>query len=509
MRILSDRPDGAASRIRSGPRRGAPVACAAAWLLLASPIPAQAPPDRKDVPVSKVERKGLAPVSRDVLRVRIPRPVEATLDNGLAVLVLEDARFPTVQVQMQVGGAGPIHEPAGLPGLADLTARMLTEGAGGRSSEALAREIETLGAEIGASAPFGSTDAQVTASGLSDDLDAWFPLVADVLLRPSFPADELAKMKSRLQVHLRQQRASPAFLAQEQFQRAVYGTHPASVVASNETALAALGPDHLRSWHRDRYVPQRAILGISGDVRAAELIPKLNRWLSGWTPSGGPGTWPARPEPLARKRLVVVDRPLSVQARMLLGGLAIDRKDPDYVPLVVMNRILGGGSSARLFLNLREEKGYTYGVYSQLTALKYVGPWRAHADVRTDVVGGALTEFLKEFTRMREEPVPAAELEESQRSLVAAFALSLERPDQLLGYALQRKIYGLPADYWDDYPTKVMAVTAADVMRVAKQFINLDVLQVVVVGDAAKIRPVLEPLGVVEMYDTDGRPAKP
>jgi predicted Zn-dependent peptidase len=194
---------------------------------------------------------------------------------------------------------------------------------------------------------------------------------------------------------------------------------------------------------------------------------------------------------------------------MLLGGLAIDRTDPDYVPLVVMNRILGGGASARLFLNLREEKGYTYGVYSQIAALKYPGPWRAHGDVRTEVAGGALTEFLREFGRMRDEPVPAAELEESQRSLVAAFALSLEKPDQLLGYALQRKIYGLPADYWDAYPAKVMAVTPAEVMRVAKRYLDLDTMQVVVVGDAAKIRPVLQPLGTVEVYDTDGKPAKP
>jgi predicted Zn-dependent peptidase len=174
-----------------------------------------------------------------------------------------------------------------------------------------------------------------------------------------------------------------------------------------------------------------------------------------------------------------------------------------------MNRILGGGSSARLFMNLREEKGYTYGVYSAFVALKYPGPWRAHADVRTEVTAGAMTEFLKEFGRMRDEPVPAAELVEAQRAIVASFALSLEQPNQLLGYALMRRIYDLPADYWDAYPAKIMAVTPDDIRRIARTYIDLEKLQVVVVGDASKIRPVLEPYGTVEVFDTDGKPAKP
>jgi len=172
----------------------------------------------------------------------------------------------------------------------------------------------------------------------------------------------------------------------------------------------------------------------------------------------------------------------------------------------VMDSIVGGGASARLFLNLREDKGYTYGVYSGFTALKYPGPWSAGGDVRTEVTEGALNELMYELKRIRDEPVPAAELEEKKRAIVAGFALSLENANSLLNYEIIRKIYDLPADYWDTYPAKIMAVTAEDVQRVARKYVNPETHQVVVVGDAGKIRPILEKFGPVEVYNTEGRP---
>jgi predicted Zn-dependent peptidase len=174
--------------------------------------------------------------------------------------------------------------------------------------------------------------------------------------------------------------------------------------------------------------------------------------------------------------------------------------------MVVMNDVIGGGASARLFLNLREEKGYTYGVYSGFTALKYPGPWSAGGDVRTEVTEGAMTEFMKELNRIRDEKVPAEELEEQKRSIVAGFALSLESPQQLLNYSITRKIYGLPDDYWETYPAKIMAVSADEVQRVARQYINPQTQQIVVVGDAKKIKPILEKFGTVVVFDADGKP---
>jgi zinc protease len=454
---------------------------------------------------SKVERKNRAPVSKDLLKVTLPRATEATLSNGLTVLILENHRLPFISLQMNIGGAGPIFEPSNLPGLANITAGMLNEGTKTRTSVQIAEQAAQLGAEISATAAFGSADTVFSASGLSDNFDQWFGLAADVLLNPNFPANELNVAKQRTKAQLRSQRANPTFLSSETFSRAVYGSHPASVVSATNQSVDAMTPEMLAKWHQDRYTPQNAILGITGDVKAAELVPKLDRLLAAWKKTDLKEVMPPNPKAAVAKRVFLVDRPNSVQTTVVLGNIAIDRRDPDYIPLTVANHILGGGPSARLFLNLREEKGYTYGVYSRFTAVKYPGPWRAGGDVRTEVTAGAMTEFMKEFQRLRDEKVPETELDEAKRAIVASFALSLERPTELLGDAIVRKIYGFPADYWDTYPAKVMAVTQDDIQRIARKYINPDSLQVVAVGDLGKIRPIMEKYGPVEVYDAEGK----
>jgi predicted Zn-dependent peptidase len=340
---------------------------------------------------------------------------------------------------------------------------------------------------------------------LSDNFDQWLALTNDVVLNPTFPPDELNRLKQRMKAQLKQQRANPNFLSNEAFSHAVYGSHPAAVVSATNESIDAITPEMLAKWHQERFAPQNAILGITGDVKAAEIVPKLEKALATWKKTDVKEALPPNPKPAASNRVFLVDRPGSVQTTVVLGNIAIDRRDPDYIALNVMNHILGGGPAARLFLNLREEKGYTYGVYSSFTAVKYPGPWRAGGDVRTEVTEGAMTEFFKEFQRIRDEKVPASELDEAKRAIVAGFALSLERPTELLGYAITRKIYGFPPDYWDTYPVQVMAVTADDIQRVARKYINPQNLQVVAVGDVSKIKPVMQKYGPVEVFDTEGK----
>ena len=455
---------------------------------------------------SKVERKNRAPVSKEVLQVKLRKPIETTFENGLTVLILEDHRLPLASVTLNITGAGPILEPRETPGLANITAQMLREGTKTRNSRQIAEDVEKLGATLNAASGFGSGAATLSASGLSDNFDQWFGLMTDILLNPTFPADEFTKLKARIKTNLANQRSQPGFLADERFRRAVYGNHPAATIATTPQALDSLTPEMLAAWHRDHYAPQNAILGIAGDVKAVELIPKLKQWLSAWKRTDYKETLPPDPTPAKVGKIFLIDRPNSVQSTIEMGNIAIDRRHPDYFAVNVMNTIVGGGGSARLFLNLREEKGYTYGVYSNFIALKYPGPWSASGDVRTEVTEGAMTEFLKELNRIRDEKVGTDELEEQKRSIVASFALSLESPSQLLNYAITRKIYNLPDDYWDTYPAKIMAVTADDVQRVARQYVNPQTQQVVVVGDAKKIKAVLEKFGQVELYDADGQP---
>ena len=478
------------------------IASAVAPLRAQQPAPGQ----DKGTSRSKVERKNRAPVSKEVLRVKLPKPVEVVLDNGLTVMILEDHRFPVVNMNLQISGAGPIFDPADKPGLANLTAQMLREGTKTRNSRQIAEDIDKLGATLSATSGFGFTAAAITASGLSDNFDHWFGLMADVLMNPSFPADEFGKLKARQKTALMQQRTQPGFLSEERFRRVVYGNHPAAVYSTTPAVLDSLTPEMLAAWHRERYVPQNAILGVAGDVKASEVIAKLKTALAGWKRTDYKESLPANPKPVTDAKIYLIDRPNSVQSTITMGNIAIDRRHADYIPVTVMNSIVGGGASARLFLNLREEKGYTYGVYSGFTALKYPGPWSAGGDVRTEVTEGAMTEFMRELNRIRDEKVPVDELEEQKRSIVAGFALSLESPQQLLNYSITRKIYGLPDDYWETYPAKVMAVSADDVQRVARQYVNPQTQQIVVVGDAKKIKSILEKFGTVVVFDADGKP---
>lgn len=460
----------------------------------------------KSIPTSKVERLNRAPVSKEILKVTLPRPVETVLSNGIHLMILEDHRFPLVTVQFDINGAGPLYEPPNLPGLAGVTASLLDEGTKTLTSKQIAQQIDSLGASLSASAGFGSGSAVLYASGLSDTFEQWFALATDVLLHPSFPADELTQYRARAKPALLQQRSQPNFLANQTLNRALYGTYPAAVVTATPESLDALTPAMLADWHDNRYTPQNTVLAISGDVHAKVLIPKLRKWLAKWKRSKETVIFQPGPGPATQAKVYLVDRPSSVQTTLLMGNIAIDRTSFDYPALVVLNEVLGAGSASRLFLNLREEKGYTYGVYSNLIARKYAGPWTAGGDLRTEVTGGAMTEFVREFNRIRDENVPEDELDAAKRSVVARFALSLESPQQLIGYAITRKAYNFPADYWDKYPAQIMAITADDVQRVAKKYINPATMQLVAVGDARKIKSVLEKYGPVEMVDASGKP---
>ena len=484
-----------------------PVRWSLALIFTMGLLPAQPPqdPGSKAIPISKVERKNKAPVSDEILRVKLPKPVEMKLPNGLTILVLEDHRLPLVTARLTILGAGALDDPADVPGLANVTAAMLDQGTGTRSSKQIAEQSDQLGATIGAQAPWGSETATFTASGLSDNASQWIPLASDILLHPSFPQDELNKLKQRMRIQLQQQRGTARFLMQERFNRAVYGSHPAAITSPTPEALEKITPAMLAEWHSTRYLPENAILGIAGDITPAE-VSKMFSPLADWMPGTGQASLPAATKPASGRRIFLVDRPGSVQTDVQIGNIAISRTDPDYIAMAVMDRIVGGGASARLFMNLREVHGYTYGAYSMLVARRYAGPWIAEGSMRTSATGGAMTEFMNEINRIRDQPVPEKELEENKRSIVAGFALTLERPTELLDYAIAIKVYHLPADYWDTYPAKIMATTAEQVERVARKYIVPDDLQIVAVGDAAKLKPVLDKYGTVQVFDTNGQP---
>jgi zinc protease len=451
-------------------------------------------------------RKRRAPISEQLLSVTLPKVVESDLGNGVHLMVLEDHRAPQVSFQLVIPWAGGYYDPPEAIGRAAIAAAMMREGTRRRSSTAIAQTLEVMAATLDVSAGLASPDATISGSSGTDEFPRLFELAADVLLHPTFPDEELSRYKQRMRATLQQQRANPTFLASEIFSRAIYGVHPGSRLSPSPATLESVTREELEVFHRTRYLPGRAALAIAGDISPAKARRLAQSRLSDWKNAAAPDAIVTDPSQTTGRRVYFVERPGSVQTNLVAGAQAIGRTDPDYDVLALMNKVIGGGPTGRLFLHLREEKGYTYGAGSTLTAPQYQGAWQAATSVRTEVTGPALNDLMAEITRLREEPVPAAELAEAKRAMIAEDALAMESPAQIISLHLQRWRYKLPLDYWDRRAERLTAITAAQVQAAARRYLAPDRLQLVAVGDPLRVLPILEPLGAVEIYDVEGEP---
>jgi zinc protease len=449
--------------------------------------------------------KGKAPVSKEVLKVTLPKPKEEVLANGLRIMVLEDHRLPQVSFQLVIPGAGGYYDPADRPGLSSFVAAMMREGTGTRSSAQISEALETMSASLGVSSGASSVNAQLSGSALTSDFPKLFDIASDMLLHPAFAAPEWDRYRTRTKTGFLQIRTSPDFLANERFNQAVFGSHPAGRVLSNASVLDAVTPQTLADFHKMHYVPDHAVVAFAGDITAAQARSLVERSLGAWQKAGVAPSKVENPAPIGPAKIYLISRPGSVQTTLWVGTQSLARTSDDYLALSVANRVLGG-VMGRLFRHLREEKGYTYGIGSGIGTAPFVSAWTTTTSVRTEVTEPALRDLLAEIASMRDTPVPQSELEDSKRALVASFALSLESPQQVLSYYLDSWNYGLPATYWDSYPARIAAVTAAQAQAAAQKYWAGPRLQIVAVGDASKIRDVLAKLGSVEVYDAEGRP---
>ena len=283
-------------------------------MLLAGSLDAQLP----DESVTAVVRKNRVPVNSDIPRVNLPRATETTLSNGLTVLLLEDHRIPRIAVTYLVAGAGPTHSPAASPGLAGVVAQMLREGTMTRSRSAIDAELERLGARLATGGAFGPEAASITMTGLSDNFEQWVAVAQDVVANPTFPPEEVERAKRLLKTLLVQQRSTSAFLATERFTRALYGSHPAAEAAVTAATADALTSEQLTRWHRERYVPQRTIIGIAGDINVKDLLPKLEKWFGQWNAKGSTAASLPAVQRASQRKAWLIDRPGSVQTSFMI-----------------------------------------------------------------------------------------------------------------------------------------------------------------------------------------------
>jgi len=417
------------------------------------------------------------------------------LSNGLAVLIVEQRDLPVVDLQLVVRAGAAADSPA-QAGRASLTAELLDEGTANHDALGLAEAIDYLGAELETAA---SWDASfVSLHVLTPRLAPALQLLAEVVLTPTFPEAEVERVRDERLAYLLQQQDEPRALASRAFAGVVYGAeHPygAPVLGTRES-VARLDRDALVEFYRTYYRPNNAFLVAVGDVDAATLLPLLEQAFAGWTPAEVPAIRVPPPPPAGATAIHLVDRPGSAQSEIRVGLAGPPRATPDYFPLVVMNTVLGGSFTSRLNMALREERGYTYGAGSGFDFRQGAGPFVASSAVFTGVTDSALVVFFDEIRRIRDEPVPAEELDRAKNYVALGLPRGLETTAEVAARVAEIELYGLGDDYLTRYMDRVRAVTAEDVQRVARRYLDPDHLAVIVVGDRGEIEEALARLGI-------------
>lgn len=437
--------------------------------------------------------------------VQFPPFQEATLPGGLRLVVIEHHEQPVLSIRITFP-AGSFYDPAGKEGLAAMVAELLTKGTEGRTAEQIAATIEGAGGSLVAGADQDFLTAFVDV--LSDRADLAFELLGDVLRRSTYPAEELDLARTRAISALQLELSQPSAIAGRLFAREIYGTHPYGR-RPTDPSYRAITRDDVARFAGERLRPGGALLVVAGDITLPRARALVERHFRGWS-----GTTPAAPPPppipaADPTELVLAHRPGSAQANIVMGNTTFGPTDPRVFPARLAVHVLGGGPDSRLFLLLREEKGWTYGAYAGLDRPRGVGTFEATAETRTEVADSALRELLHQVDRIRTEAIPDSELVNAKGFLVGSFPLSIETPNQIAQQVARVKLLGLGDDYLRTYRDRLSAVTAAQARDAAARSIHRDRWSIVVVGDAAALRPKLEGIAPIRLVDVDGSPLDP
>jgi predicted Zn-dependent peptidase len=424
------------------------------------------------------------------------------LSNGLEVLYVRHGRLPLVHATLVTRG-GSSADPAATPGLAGFVAEMLDEGAGGRNALELSAALELLGAQLqtGAGTDAAFVDIQVLPKHLPEALR----LMADVAARPDFPESDLDRLRDERITALTSARDEPRIIASNAFASLVFGAaHPYGRLPAVESTRE-INRETLSRFHQSYYRPEGSTLILVGDVEAASIHPEVERAFDGWTGRADTPAAVGEVAALGATRIYLVDKPEAAQSEIRIGHPGVARNNPDYFPLVVLNTILGGSFASRLNTNLRETHGFAYGASSSFAMRLGEGPFTASSAVFTAKTDSAVVEFFNELRRIRDEQVSVDELERARNYVALGFPRRFETTGGVAAQLADLKVYGLSMDFYNNYVPRVMAVTAADVQRVAREYLQPDRAAVVVVGDVSQIESSLRalPLGPVEIRQTE------
>jgi len=435
--------------------------------------------------------------------LRVPKWSHTRLANGADLIVTEKHDLPLVTFSMAFVGGAANYEPADKVSLASITAQMLSEGTATRTGDELSDAQRLLGITI--SARIGDEGGSIGFTALEDRFEPALALLTDMLLHPAFPADALERIRAQRLVSLEQAKDQPNSIANDVFARVLYGDeHPYGRIVT-ETGTKAITRNDVVTFHHQYFQPGRAVITIAGDVDPAKVRAAVEKTLADW-PAGGARPkfdYPAAPAP-GPTTIYLVDKPGSAQSVFSIGLPGPERSTPDYYAIEVMNTILGGLFQSRLNHNIREEKGYSYGVGSRFAFGKGPGAFEAGGGIVTAKTDSALIEFMKELKGVEGgKPFTEDEMAQGKASLIQSLPARFSSVNATAGTISSLYTQGLPDTYYQEYAGNVNAITSADMVRVARKYIDLDHLAIVIVGDRATIEEPLRNTGIAPIVILD------
>ncbi len=440
---------------------------------------------------SKVPQPSAAPA------IKIGQPATYTLANGLKVFVVQNSKLPRVNASLTIDLEGIVEGDKS--GLTSMGGSLLRRGTTAMNKAKLDEEIDFLGASI------NTSGTGVSASSLKTNFSKVMSLMSDIVLRPSFPAVELEKIRRQELSGLQAAKDDPSAISQNVINRLTYGKdHPYGDISTEQT-INNVKLEDIKNYFSTYWKPNNAYLVFVGDITPAEAKLLAEKSFGSWQKGVVPKVEYKQPQPPAKTYVAVVDRPASVQSLItFVTPVQLKPGSPETIPSSVMNNILGGGFSGRLFANLREKHAYTYGASSGLKSDRLVGAFTASAQVRNEKTDSAISEFLYEFKRMRTEALQEDEVSRMKNYLSGGFARSLENPSTIANFALNIARYNLPATYYQDYLKNLGNVSPQTVQGMANKFILPNQMHIVIVGNAKQISPGLEKYGEVKYFDVYG-----
>lgn len=440
------------------------------------------------------------PIPDPLPQLKLPAIESVKLSNGLTVAVVTIKNRPVIALELVIQ-AGEVCSPEGLPGLAAFTAEMLGRGTLSLSAADIEERVESIGGSLTI-----TTSPDVTRFSLhclDGYLDQALEIMSQIILEPALASKEITALKRIQYYDILEKQRDPDFVGRRQLLRLLFRDHPYQNAFYNEDVIKNINRKDILAFYEKYYRPNNAVLILTGNVSLAMASRRVSHYFNRWRTADIDREPVPLPPPNGESRVCLVDVPLAKEATLVIGNLIFPVEDPDYFPFAVLNQALGGTPNSRLFMNLRESKGYAYFAFSRTEFFRYSGVFSVQARVAPSACHSSVQEILKELNRLTREKVSTFEIEQAKSQLIGNFPLQVERPSQLADRVAEMVAFSLSSGHWERFYDSIMLIDTERVHEVALRYLERPPI-VVIVGDRSRLAEFLEPFDKVEVYDARG-----